>query len=331
MYFLCQPKDSRFSLTLSAFVTVTLFIAYPAMAFPLVLLVLLFIFLFNGRAISFKSRLLLTLQLISLSSLFLVILYGFRINIVIERIWIWISGVLFPQQAGADSSPLQISIFGQYISEIGIPLFTGILKYPNFISFNHVQIAVFGLLSFCVFFMFLSTQKLVDEAESKLVLKSYIFSWGLMAAVAYLKGSSYLFYKFGTWIMPLVTTFVVVYLVRLLSRKTEVPRLPFQKSLSFITTLALIFISVAGVQHISQVERWNSFSQIAKTADFTKLNSLKLSGTNTIYLSTPSAEESVWLSGLLGSINQNRFVGLGPTKQALGGALAGVCKPTKVQ
>lgn len=331
MAFLCQIQLQRHSLYFGVFTLVILFISYPAMAFPMALLLLLCILVFNILGLPFSSRIVFSSQLLFASFAILVILYGFRFQALLDRIWIWISGVLFPASGSVDLSPLQVTIFGQYVSKIGIGLFTGILKYPNFGSLDLFQLILVLLLSVSLIVVFFLSSSHSVSGKNGLVLKSFICSWMLMALVAYIKGSPYLFFKFSTWIMPIVVGVNIIYLMRFFAREKFQMSKRLQVTLGITTISGLALSLIVGSQHILQIKEWNSFSQIAKTSTFNGLNTLTLDSSDKVYLSTPTTEEAVWLSGLLGSVEQKRIQSLGATFQALGGALSLKCQAGKAQ
>lgn len=329
--FLCQIQIHKNSLYFGVFTLVILFISYPAMAFPMALLLLLCILVFNILELPLSSRIVFSGQLFLASFSILIIFYGFRLRELLDRIWVWVSGVLFPVSDSVDLSPLQVTIFGQYASKIGIGLFAGILKYPNFETLNLFKLFLSLLLSLSLLIVFVLSSSYAVSGKSGLVLRSFMYSWMLMALVAYIKGSPYLFFKFSTWIMPIIIGVNIIFLMRIfVSQKFQVSD-PLRVTLGVTTTLGLVLSLIVGSQHILQIREWNSFSQVAKTSTFNELNNLKIEPPEKIYLSTPTTEEAVWLSGLLGSIDQNRIQSLGPTYQALGGALSLKCQSGKAQ
>ncbi len=329
--FLCQLNIQRHALYFGVFTLVILFISYPAMAFPMALLLLLCILVFNILELPLASRIVFFSQLFFGSFSILVILYGFRIQAVLDRIWIWISGVLSPASNSGDLSPLQVTIFGQYVSKIGIGLFTGILKYPNFGNLDLFQLILVSLISLGLLAVFFLSSSHTVSGKNGLVLRSFMYSWMFMAAVAYVKGSPYLFFKFSTWIMPIVVGVNVIFIMRFLKPENFRVSERLRITLGVTTIFGLILSLIVGSQHVLQIKEWNSFSQIARTSTFDELNTLIIDDSEKIYLSTPTTEEAVWLSGLLGSVKQSKIQSLGPTFQALGGALTLKCQAGNAQ
>lgn len=328
---LIQSNRARFGIYLATFILAVLFTSYPAMAFPMALFLVVYVWLYDIHEQKTLVRVSQTLRLVFLSFFLLTGLYGFRFQLVFERIWIWISGVLFPSRVTDDLSPLQVNIFGQYISKIGIPLFTGVIKYPNINSHNLAELIFILIVSACFLIVFFFSHLYTSSQKASIALKSFYFSWILMAFVAYIKGSPYLFFKFSTWTMPLVVGINSIFLTRVVTQNRLEFSPRFKKFVLVSSTTGLLLSSLVGTQHLAQIKEWNSFSQIAKTQSFAKLDSLKLDKGRQVYLSTPTAEESVWLAGLMGKLDQNRIKMLGPTLQALGGALSKKCSPGGAQ
>jgi len=328
---LIQSKKAKFGIYLATFILAVLFTSYPAMAFPMALFLVGYVWFSDTQNQKFLLRVAFSLRLIILSFFLLTGLYGFRFQLVFERIWIWISGVLFPPKIIDDLSPLQVTIFGQYISKIGLPLFTGSIRYPNFDSPNMVELIFLLTVSASFLLVFFLSHPYASSHKASSALKSFYFSWMLMAFVAYIKGSPYLFFKFSTWTMPLVAGVNAVFLTRAFIQNRLRFSQIFRKFILVSSSTGLALSSIAGIQHLAQLKEWNSFSQIAKTHSFATLNSIKLDNTKQVYLSTPTAEESVWLSGLMANLDQNRIQMLGPTLQALGGALSKRCSASKAQ
>jgi hypothetical protein len=326
MHFLIQSSEFKPLLYLSVFSLVILFISYPAMAFPMVLLFCIFALLSPLQGDSILERVKTLLKHIFFALLLLFVSYGFRIQIVIERIWAWISGVLFPTQDPEDLSPLQTTIFGQYGSKLGLPLFVGAIKYPNFDLLSTYMLAILLALSLWQIYLFFFSRKFTTKNHGLNVLIAFYFSWILMALISYIKDSAYVFFKFSTWIMPLILAVNVLLVLRVMLNKGNNFSKTFRLLAISLGLPGLLLVSITGTQHLAQIKIWNSFSQTAKTAIFPSLDSTQLLGTGKIYLATPTVEEAVWLSGLMGSVDQKRFLSLGPTSQALGGALTTSCK-----
>lgn len=313
-----DKKASRYSL----FISSTLLIIYPAMVFPVGLFWCIYLLQENGTSIIRRIfRVILTFGVAALIAL---VEFGFHFSILWKRIWTWIAGSLLSNST-TDNLQFQIKLFGQYSSKIGIPLYTGILRYPYTLAQSNKTVFVFLLISVSIFVNALFLIRKISERNSKSILVAFVFSWLLMAFIAYVTTNSYVFVKFSTWTMPIVLGTACLALLRNKILYTTKLKSLIIKIVSLASAVAIAMSLITSISYALTLKTWDSFPQVPKPNLYSSFNHLQIQGTQKIGVVSPTAEEAMWTAGLFGSVTQSRFLSLGVTNQALGAGLDRNC------
>jgi hypothetical protein len=318
-------KKPIFSLVLTS----TLIVIYPAMLFPMVLFWTVYFTMFSKLNL-LKRFMSFTLFGIGLSAL-AILQYGFHFTVIRQRLWTWVAGSLFSHPPKTDSLHFSATVFGQYASRLGLPLFFGFIRYPMTVRINHFYLVALIIMSICLSIAFYSTLIMYFKGSSLALPLSFLFSWVLMAAVSYLKGNSYLVIKFSTWTMPLIFGIACTGLLKFLDRRNFNKISLRLKVTSLLAALGVIASLFTTFSYASTLKTWNSFSQVPNPSDYSLLAQTKLPGTTRIGIVAPTAEEAAWTAGLFGKVDQSRFFSLGPSIQALGEGLQRGCTFNSVE
>ena len=313
----------------SLLLTSTLIVIYPAMLFPMALFWASYFLIFSHSSLLNRLKLFFLFCFsLSISAIFQ---YGFHVTVIGHRLWTWVAGSLFSHPPKTDSLHFSATVFGQYASRLGIPLFTGFVRYPMMIKINNFYLIALIIVSICLFIVAYSTLITYFKRRMLVIPLSFLSSWVLMAVVSYLKGNSYLVIKFSTWTMPLIFGIACAGLYKFLNNKSFNKISIRLKIASVLAAVGVIASLSTAFSYASTLKTWNSFSQVPNPRDYSLLAQTKLPGTSRIGIVAPTAEEAAWTAGLFKSVDQSRFFSLGPSIQALGEGLQRQCELNSVE
>lgn len=325
-YKLSQTKSVRFQ-PLLILIPVFFFIAYPAMFFVSVLAIgiynLLLIRISNKTFTTFVRE---NFLLFGLTFLGIMLSSGSVISASFDRFLIW---TITNADTSREVSWSTLKIFSQFSSTLFGPLIMGLIPYPF-----RAEPGIFLLATLCLIsvFMFFSTvkffSKVTDSNFNKYAVYSVHGTLFCLIIFAYIADKSYLVMKLTTWFYPL---FMVIFLLMtwqfVISRRSLVKVRYSLTSVTFLITFSMI--ASTSVIYLERSTTWTNFPNIVKPSEYEAISALKSEIDNTLLISSPTIEESMWLAGRLGqNVGRNTF-GLQEGGQALGVGMNDNCKLPK--
>jgi hypothetical protein len=253
------------------------------------------------------------------------LLFGFHLRVLLERIWVWIIGNISHPQNSTDVFHFHVKTFGQFSSKIGIPLFFGLIKYPYTGNFGTIHFLVWLFLSASFVFLVYKGFLAIPYGGFRNSVLIFVLSFGTISLVSYVIGNSYLVLKFSTWSMPLISLIALQGIISLLIRYSG-KFYDVRNLLVSLIALALLFVSFSSAsQYLLNMKKWDSFTNVPNPSSYGKIMSFKKSDLNHLFLIMPTAEDAIWTAGLFSNLDQNRILSIGPTKQALAEGFSSVC------
>jgi hypothetical protein len=308
-----------------------LFIAYPAMFYPLFgfyLISLIFDFIRTKKYYNIAANL-------GLFSLILTFAYDFDFGAIGNRIFSWVVGSVSPATINITNSDLiTIPIFSQFTSDIGFPLIFGFLPYPFSGNVPTILIYTLNLLCLSIFVLVLSLLFPWNKSDARMkAVILYLIFWCIFPFFGFVRGNSYLFFKISVWLMPIL---MLLFAGKFFDRTSFVISTGTSKGAAkrnmlriFITTI-LIAQSVTSLSYLKSMKGWDSFPQRPSTKEYPNLLALNFPPESIISISTPTAEEATWTAGLINA-NPAKIFSLGASQQALAVGLNRRCELSYVQ
>ena len=320
-------------------VFVASFISYPAIS--LILGAIIFILLapsFFGSE-NTKGKLLQFLKFLLTIMVFILVAFGFNLSLVINRVWVWLGGQLgLTNSALNTSDSIQIELFSQFNSALGLPLYMGVIPHPFTKNWNPIiaSLLVIGLGWFLLY-SFVYFYKYLVPVEFR---RNFLVIVGICSCVpilSFIKGSGYVVFKTSTWFGPYILIILVLVLLSklrdLYSLKLDSKLHLYRKSFIYplISMLVFVFIFDTSFQYAKMFPSWNSFSQIPDKDDSRQLSNVRFDGVGSLAILSPTAEESTWVAGALNPSIRSKTVSLGQNEQALTDGLKTSCSLNKAQ
>lgn len=297
------------------------FIIYPAMFFPCAIFIA-FVYLNLWRMANW--RLTFFLRYLVFSIVAMVIVYAGHLDIFIQRISVWVAGStsgLSVKSNNLDKIP--INIFGQYSSDLSVPLFLGLIPYPYIGHINTLLLITISVLAAFFIGILIIVNKAGFKKMDFLTIIVYVLIFSTISIYAYITNNGYLVLKISTWLMPLILTLIIV---NLLNTNFEMYKKSFSSvATSFFAFIILVLVMGTSINQIKAIPNWNSFKQIPTLYEYAKIAKFSIPKSNRVAISMTTGEEAMWVSGLLERSTANNLISLGATNQALGLALSTKC------
>lgn len=308
----------------------TLIVIYPAMIFPMVLFWAVLVFLLQYKK-SLVQTLLIGVRMAFAFVFLSLILFGFHFSVLWDRIWVWVAGNLNLDNGSTDNTLAGINFYGQYGSKIGLPLFFGLLRYPFTSNLNLFQIMFLLLVTaFAVVLIYFSINSSTN-LDFKRILIAFCVSWVGFGFGAYLFGKSYIFAKFSTWTLPVLTLIII-------SGIMPAYRILTKRFFGLVKFFFIFFVvsllgltATTSLSYFKDLARWNSFPNTPDPKNYEFFKHYVVAGTDRVLLLAPTAEEATWTAALFESFDPKRLLPLGADKQALGAAFSSNCTLSKSQ
>jgi len=336
---LLRDFQSRRNQIWLAIIVVTSFVSYPAISLilGLILFVLLITKLFEKENESKNSRNFMAIVFTMFAAV--VLAFGFNFTVILDRVWTWVGGHLgLTKNLENTSNSIQIELFSQFDSILGVPLYLGLIPHPFNKNWNLVAgVVILFILSWffihCIKYFYKSI--VPDDFKRSFVIIFCVCSF--VPLVSFIQGAGYIVFKTSTWFGPyLLTIFILVFLHKF--RDASIFSLDLLKKsnrktfIYFVSSLVIVaMVFNTSFQYSKIFSTWNSFGQIPNSMNSSQLSSIQNIGSGKVAIISPTAEESAWLSGMLIPSLTSQTLSLGQNEQALTEGLKTSCSLNKVQ
>ena len=315
IYRLSSVKDVNSQISL-IMIPLFFFVAYPAMFFLSIASIFLsytsIAFILKESFLKYVSRLIILYGL-TIFSIF--ISSGSAIKSSFERFLIW---TVTNADTSRDLTWSTLKIFSQFSSDLFLPLVAGFIPYPSKIAINPIFITVLWALGAIVFVVtFNSLKSKVSNSNSLIAVLCVHGTLLGLIVFAFLLDEPYLIMKLTTWFFPLFFSIFVIWILEKISELKSGHGVCKLETLT-LGLLAFTLVGTTSFTYLDRTTSWTNFPNIVKPNEYSEVSKAGEILDKSLLISSPTIEESIWLSGQLGEKHSSRLLGIQDGGQSLG-------------
>jgi hypothetical protein len=315
IYKLSQTRDLRLRITL-IIIPLFFFVAYPAMFFVSILAIALYnLWIFRSSEVRIFPYMIKNLVFFGLTFITIIFSAGSAVMTSMNRFLIW---TITNTDTTREVSWSTLKIFSQFSSGLFAPLVAGLIPYPFKLEIGKFVLGSIWVLSV---FIFVTTLRFFKSSTSSRYEQAAVFcvhgTLFFLMLFAFITDKSYLVMKLNTWFYPLL---IALFFIKVTSaidiRSKYLTKISLRyTTISLVTSILIVSTSIT---YLSRTTTWTNFPNIIKPNEYEEISKIKSEINQSLLISSPTIEESIWLSGRLGQTISGNTYGLQEGGQSLG-------------
>jgi hypothetical protein len=322
IYRLALTKDLKFHIMIIV-IPLFFFIAYPAMFFlSLASISIYYTYIAFTTKISIRRFFNHFLFFFGATILGILLTSGSAVKSSVERFLIW---TVTNTDTSRELTWSTLKIFSQFSGELFVPLVAGFIPYPSTSGINNIFLVFLWALGATVFLITWKFLKISTNASKSYVavlcVHGTIFC---LILTAFVSDKPYLIMKLTTWFFPFFFSIFVIWSSIVISEFKNIQGSLKFKQLSF-SLLVLTIIGTSSFTYLARTTSWTNFPNIVRPSEYRAVSEAGKIIDKVLLISSPTIEESIWLSSQFGENVSSRALGLQEGGQSLGVGMSEDC------